>query len=120
MAGRTVARTFTIVTTGANALMAELPDRMPVIIEQEDWPTWLGEVRAATAAGEDVLKVWPVSKRANSPRNGAELCWSGWGEGGTMGSDRRHIRWCGRRPPEVCPDSSSQGCRERPTDRNSE
>jgi putative SOS response-associated peptidase YedK len=36
-------RTFAIVTTGANAQMAELHDRMPVILEPADWPAWLGE-----------------------------------------------------------------------------
>jgi putative SOS response-associated peptidase YedK len=31
-------------TTAPNAEMAELHDRMPVIVEKENWPTWLGEV----------------------------------------------------------------------------
>ncbi len=39
-------RTFTILTTNANASMAELHDRMPVILEPEDWSAWLGEVEA--------------------------------------------------------------------------
>jgi putative SOS response-associated peptidase YedK len=74
----TVTRTFNIITTNAIALMAELHDRMPVILESEDWPTWLGEVEGDPAtllrpAGADVLKVWPVSKQVNSPKNnGAE------------------------------------------------
>jgi putative SOS response-associated peptidase YedK len=52
---------------------------MPVILGQQDWPMWLGEVEGDPAmlvrpAGEDVLKVWPVSKQVNSPRNNrAEL-----------------------------------------------
>jgi putative SOS response-associated peptidase YedK len=33
--------TFTIVTTGANALMAPVHDRMPVIIGRDDIPVWL-------------------------------------------------------------------------------
>jgi putative SOS response-associated peptidase YedK len=32
----TVTRTFTIITTSANAIMAELYDRMPVILEPSD------------------------------------------------------------------------------------
>jgi putative SOS response-associated peptidase YedK len=74
-----VLRTFTIITTYANEIIGELHDRMPVILEPPDWPTWLGEVEGNSAAlmrpaGEDVLKVWPVSKQVNSPRNnGAEL-----------------------------------------------
>jgi putative SOS response-associated peptidase YedK len=39
-----VTRTFTIITTDANATMMELHDRMPVVLEQADWPVWLGEV----------------------------------------------------------------------------
>ena len=75
----TVTRTFTIITTHANETVGELHDRMPVILEPADWPTWLGEVEGDPAgllkpAGDDVLKVWPVSKQVNSPRNnGAEL-----------------------------------------------
>jgi putative SOS response-associated peptidase YedK len=75
----TVLRTFTIITTSANRMMADLHNRMPVILESQDWSAWLGdvEVDAATLlrpAGGDVLKVWPVSRQVNSPRNnGAEL-----------------------------------------------
>jgi len=39
-----VTRSFVIMTTAPNAEMAELHDRMPVILEQQDWPTWLGEI----------------------------------------------------------------------------
>jgi putative SOS response-associated peptidase YedK len=76
-------RTFTIITTDANAMMARLHDRMPVILESHDCPTWLGEVEGDAAtllrpAADDVLKVWPVSRRVNSPRNnGAELLEAG-------------------------------------------
>ena len=44
----TVLRTFTIITTNANATVGGLHDRMPVILETPDWPMWLAEV-------EDVL-----------------------------------------------------------------
>jgi putative SOS response-associated peptidase YedK len=47
--GETV-RTFAIVTTDANAGMAELQDRMPVILEHQDWPLWLGEVEGDPTA----------------------------------------------------------------------
>ena len=36
----TVLRTFTIITTNANAMIAELHDRMPVILEPQDWLPW--------------------------------------------------------------------------------
>ena len=60
-------------------MMAELHDRMPVILEAGDWSQWLGEVEGDPAAllrpaADDVLKVWPVSRTVNFPRNdGAEL-----------------------------------------------
>jgi putative SOS response-associated peptidase YedK len=75
----TVLRTFTIITTNANETVGQLHNSMPVILEQQDWPTWLGEVEGDPAtllrpADDHVLKVWPVSKQVNSPRNnGLEL-----------------------------------------------
>ena len=66
-------------TTYANEVVGKLHDRMPVILEPVDSPTWLGEAEGDLAgllkpAGDDVLKVWPVSKQVNSPRNnGAKL-----------------------------------------------
>jgi len=75
----TVTRSFAIVTTAASAEMAELHDRMPVILEPPDWPVWLGEARgrsgvpAASVAG-GTLRTWPVDRRVGSPRNnGPEL-----------------------------------------------
>jgi putative SOS response-associated peptidase YedK len=68
-----------MITTNANPMMAELHDRMPVILEPQDWSAWLGEVEVDAAtllqpAGGDVLKVWPVSRQVNSSRNnGADL-----------------------------------------------
>jgi putative SOS response-associated peptidase YedK len=75
----TVTRTFTIMTTTPNAEMAELHNRMPVILEEADWPVWLGDVEGDHAAllrpAEDgLLRTWPVNKRVGSPRNNdAEL-----------------------------------------------
>jgi hypothetical protein len=74
-----VLRTLSIITTYANEIIGELHDRMPVILEPPEWPTWLAEVKGDPAAlmrpsGEDVLKVWPVSRQVNSPRsNGTEV-----------------------------------------------
>ena len=36
-------RSFAIVTTAANPLLAPVHDRMPVILAPQDWPAWLGE-----------------------------------------------------------------------------
>jgi putative SOS response-associated peptidase YedK len=44
---------------------------MPVILERQDWPMWLGEAAGDHAA---LLRVWPVDRRIGSPRNnGPEL-----------------------------------------------
>lgn len=64
--------TVAIVTTGAGEGMTGLHDREPVILEQADWPLWLGEaghgaavVMIATAPG--VLgKPYRVDKAVNS------------------------------------------------------
>jgi hypothetical protein len=75
----TVTRSFCIITTDANVEMAELHDRMPVILELGDWPAWLGETEADPAsllhpAPDGTLRTWPVDGRVGSPRNnGAEL-----------------------------------------------
>jgi putative SOS response-associated peptidase YedK len=72
-------RTFAILTTAANATMRQLHDRMPVVLEAESWPVWLGEgdgdaLALMQSAAEDVLHLWPVSRAVNSVRNnGADL-----------------------------------------------
>lgn len=69
-----IERTFCIITTDANARMAPIHNRMPVMIEPADWPAWLGDAEGDPApllrpAGEDVLRLWPVSARVNAVRN---------------------------------------------------
>lgn len=66
-------RTFTIVTTQANALVGRLHDRMPVIIAPQDQERWLN---AGAEAAElmrpfpaEMMTLWPVSTRANSVKN---------------------------------------------------
>jgi len=70
-------RSFTIVTTAPNALLAELHDRMPVILAPEDWPIWLGESPAGPEQlraplkpypAEDLI-TWRVDKRVGDPKN---------------------------------------------------
>jgi putative SOS response-associated peptidase YedK len=52
---------------------------MPVILDQQDWTTWLGEAEGDCAAllrpaPEGLLRVWPIDRRVGSPRNnGPEL-----------------------------------------------
>jgi putative SOS response-associated peptidase YedK len=69
-----VVTTCTIVTCAANELMAELHDRMPVILGPEDYEAWLdpsdprgtGLLRPCPA---EWLEAVPVSTRVNNPRN---------------------------------------------------
>jgi putative SOS response-associated peptidase YedK len=70
-------RSFAIVTTSPNRLLAELHDRMPVILAPEHWLTWLGE-KAADAEelrgllvpypAEDMV-IWPVDQRVGNVKN---------------------------------------------------
>lgn len=67
------APTFAILTTKPNALVSEIHDRMPVIVDPANHATWL----AGTLAMDDVLRplpaarmaVHPVSKRVGSPKH---------------------------------------------------
>ncbi len=65
---------FAILTTAANATLRQLHDRMPVVVEEPDWPVWLGEEGGNPAAllqpaAEHVLRFWPVSRMVNNVRN---------------------------------------------------
>jgi putative SOS response-associated peptidase YedK len=62
-----VTRSFAIITTASNADMAELHDRMPVILEPADWPVWFGEAEGDPASllhpsPAGTLRVWPVDR----------------------------------------------------------
>lgn len=78
-AGEDRAPTFAIVTCAANAQMAPIHDRLPVVLEPEDWPLWLGEAGHGAAtlmrpAAPDVLSLRRVSTAVNSNRaTGPEL-----------------------------------------------
>jgi putative SOS response-associated peptidase YedK len=77
-----IRRTFTIVTTTPNDTMATIHDRMPVMLDEGDWSTWLdprsadlGELLAFLEPrdGPD-LAITPVSQLVNNVRNdGPEL-----------------------------------------------
>ena len=61
----------TIITCGPNAVMAELHDRMPVILAAEDIDRWLamGGDDLLRPCPDDWLEAYPVSTRVNSVRN---------------------------------------------------
>ena len=68
-----------IVTTDANAKMAEIHHRLPVILGPDEWPLWLGEAGKGAATlmrpvEDDVLDLQRVSSAVNSNRaTGPEL-----------------------------------------------
>jgi putative SOS response-associated peptidase YedK len=67
----------TMVITEPNKFAAEIHDRMPVILEAQDFEQWeKGDAKDAAAlmkpAGNDVLQRWPVSKRVNSSKAPAD------------------------------------------------
>jgi len=66
-------KSCTMVITEPNKFVADVHDRMPVILEARDFEQWeRGDGKDASAlmrpAGEDMLQKWPVSKRVNSSR----------------------------------------------------
>lgn len=77
--------TCAIVTTAANETMTAIHHRMPLVLEAEDWPLWLGEEGRGAAAlmqpgAENVLEFYRVDPAVNSNRAaGPELIepWEG-------------------------------------------
>ncbi len=75
-------RTFTIVTTAANGLIAPIHDRMPVILPEEAIDDWLfGDERETSEllamlrpAPDHLLQATYVSPRVNSVRNDDAAC----------------------------------------------
>ncbi|MGH6960565.1 MAG: SOS response-associated peptidase, partial [Dongiaceae bacterium] len=66
---------FTIITTTANALCAEIDDRMPVIIGPADYEAWLAAADTAIPQAllqpypAETMAAYPVGTRVNSPKN---------------------------------------------------
>jgi putative SOS response-associated peptidase YedK len=65
---------FIQVTVPANALIARITDRMPAIMQQEDWPVWLGEVDKPFSEIKSLLQTfddkgnWAMSEQ-NAPKS---------------------------------------------------
>lgn len=76
----------TLLTTSANALMQPLHDRMPVIVQPDDYAQWLGSGRDETPQALDQLQhllrpyaddgliAYPVSTYVNNTRNEGADC----------------------------------------------
>jgi putative SOS response-associated peptidase YedK len=77
-----VVQTCTILTTTPNALVAEVHNRMPVILRVEDYAPWLDPsinnpslLRACLKPYDPALmKQYPVSTRVNRPENDDHEC----------------------------------------------
>jgi putative SOS response-associated peptidase YedK len=86
--------TCSIVTTSPGPALAPIHDRMPVLVEPDDWAAWLSRERAEpehwgpllrTAADERV-QAWPVDRAVGrstteGPQLVAPIDLAGWGEG---------------------------------------
>jgi putative SOS response-associated peptidase YedK len=68
-------KSCTMIVGGPNEFAAEIHDRMPVFLAQEQFTPWLsGEAGAQLLkpAPNDYLQRWPVSKRVNSSKADAD------------------------------------------------
>lgn len=67
--------TLTILTCAPNEFMARIHNRMPVMLAQDAWATWLGETdstpeqRLAPPFPSDRMISWPVSPRVGNVKN---------------------------------------------------
>jgi putative SOS response-associated peptidase YedK len=69
-----ILRTVCVVTTGSNAVMVSIHDRMPVVVAPEDWQTWLSGVPEDVAGlvapyRDGKLQAWPVSRRVSKTQD---------------------------------------------------
>ena len=63
----------TIIVTDANELTRPIHDRMPVVLDKADIGAWLkgaAETELLRPAGDDRLRMWPVSRRVNKTGTG--------------------------------------------------
>lgn len=76
-----VLESCTIITTGANALVAPLHNRMPAILERAEFAAWFSHhqhtrdlLALLRPAAEGVLARYPVSEYVNKPGNEGKEC----------------------------------------------
>jgi putative SOS response-associated peptidase YedK len=70
-------KTFTILTTAPNEFMAEVHERMPVMLSPENWSTWLGETAVEAAQlkalcvpfPSERMEAWPVDPAVGDHKN---------------------------------------------------
>lgn len=69
-----IVRTFCIITTEANEMVADVHDRMPVILDPADYDRWLSPLdpdprELLVPHSAEPMAMWPVSPRVNSAAN---------------------------------------------------
>jgi putative SOS response-associated peptidase YedK len=68
-------KSCTMIITEPNDFVAEVHDRMPVLLTEDQFAPWLsGEARMGLLkpTSNDYLQRWPVSKRVNSSKAAAD------------------------------------------------
>jgi len=70
-----VVRTFCVITTGANEVMAPIHQRMPVLLAAADWAAWLDPEtelprvdRMLQPSPAGMIETWPVNPRVSRPQ----------------------------------------------------
>jgi putative SOS response-associated peptidase YedK len=66
----------TLIVTAANKFAGRIHDRMPVFLHPVNFAAWLdgsAGPELLKPASEDLLQVWPVSKRVTRPRNDEDV-----------------------------------------------
>jgi putative SOS response-associated peptidase YedK len=62
-----------VITTDANELVAEIHDRMPLILAPKDYARWLSDEPDPHAMmgpfPSEPMRMWPISTRVNKPEN---------------------------------------------------
>ena len=77
-AGKTSGETLkscAMIITAPNSFVAEVHDRMPVLLAERDFDPWLSGgagLELLMPAADDALQRWPVSKRVNSSKAPAD------------------------------------------------
>ena len=69
-----IVRTFCVITTAANALLAGIHDRMPVILAPDAFDRWLSPIEPdprdlLAPFPDEPMTMWPLSLRVNSVAN---------------------------------------------------
>jgi putative SOS response-associated peptidase YedK len=66
-------RTFVVITADANELVAQIHNRMPLILHAKDYTRWLSDEPdprdLMVPFPSEPMRMWPISTRVNKPEN---------------------------------------------------